>query len=234
MLSRLLRYLLVPLFALGGIISFTWSDLMFQVRPPTPLAKEDLNTLDKIDYNRNYILEQPMIFKLPVSNEEGTKKATLLWSDAPFNKLAILVASQDESLDKQTRFEGRLVRCPGQCQTSDMLVDMMVFADKITFWFPEYVDHYSELPSILMDTAQIPGGWKGYLLKNKRPFQFLCVILVLCVIFAFSGSVLPRRFRTQQNPAPLAAPKPARHKPNLHAVPKPDETDNAKTRLDDL
>lgn len=233
MIARLFRYLLIPFFALGGIISFTFNDLAFQLSDTRVLERTDMRNLADIHYNQHYRIDHPLLYKLPISNESDSKKATLLWPDEPFNKLAILVATQDESIDTQTQFAGRLVRCPGQCQAGEMIIDMIQFADKIAQWFPEYADHYSELPSVLMDTTERPGGWSAYFNHHKRIYQGWCALLIFSVVAAFSGSFMPQRFRFRTPGAAAATAPSVSERPHVsQAIPK--QPDNEQSiHLDD-
>ncbi len=179
MLKNLIKFLFVETIIFALIIGLTKGELIFNVSDSQTLTPELIKSSHNISYDKNYIIEHPMKYLIPIESEDGTKVMSLIWPTEPFGRFLILAASQSEDINTQTHFEGRLVRCIYKCLPNEISIEMFPFVEMIEKQFPKLKGKYSQLPSIIIDTTVVPNGLKGYFYHTKLYWSVFAFCLTL-------------------------------------------------------
>lgn len=188
MFKNILKFCFFEGLILFVIVGLTYSDLIFNFLGPVRITDEQASQVQTLSFSKNYQIKHAMRFSLSIESENGGEKATLLWPQEPFSRFLIFVPNQDPELNSKKNFNGRLVKCIHNCATQNSILDMDAFVAHIEKQFPNYKGKFTQLPSIILNTAIQPNGLKGYLNQTKDFWVIYAICLLIGIIFLVMSS----------------------------------------------
>lgn len=163
MVKSIFKFILFECLVLLSILLATKADLSFHLAPELHLTGKTLEKTSNLKYDRLYLVDHPMRYRIDIESEDKTLNGTLLWPTEPLGPILVLTDSQDKDLNQQTQFKGKLVRCIYKCTVSGMYIEMFQFVEGLEKKYPKLKGKYKKLPSLILNTLEEPQGFRGYL-----------------------------------------------------------------------
>ena len=177
----------------------TKDDFRFHLYDDAKITKKMSANIDELPKNVSYRLNTTMRFRFNIQSEDDDTKATLLWPAEPYSQILVFVPYQSADLNNPQKFSGRLMSCDESCQPLNIDLKMKNIINQLEEKFPTYKGKLTQLPSILLDTAQTPNGLAGYLQDTNKYWLAFIISLIFSGIYLLLEMILSRKSKVKSH-----------------------------------
>lgn len=163
MFQKFLKAFLLPFLILLFVLLSQYGEIKFHTSIPKVITSEMAVSARNLSFDQYYEIDQKMVFKIEMQSEDKKSMATLLWPGPTLPQIFVLAPYSSEELSTQEVFRGRLTDCIYKCAPNGMGIEIQSFVDLIVNQFPEFKGKNSLLPQAILNMADKPLGWLGYL-----------------------------------------------------------------------